>query len=153
MPMVRPVLAILCLFCGAALTAAEPWPMNHRSMQIPIKIEAARRAEIKELQLFYSIDEGRNWMMGGTATPDKEAFTFTAPADGLFWFSLIIVKRDGTKEPPAPFNLPPSMKVAVDTAKPVVRLVAAERQGDEVAVSWQVQENYPDWATFKMEYR
>jgi hypothetical protein len=122
-------------------------------MQIPIKIEAARRAEIKELTLFYSTDQGRTWSQGGAATPEQEAFTFTAPADGLYWFSLMLTRRDGTREPPTPNNLPPSMKVVIDTVKPVARFTTAERQGDEITLSWQVQEANPDWASFKLEYR
>lgn len=149
----KATLSFLCVLCGAAAARAETWPMNHRSMQIPIKIEPARRAEIRELQLFFSTDEGRNWNQGGTATPEKDAFAFTAPAEGLYWFSLIIVNRNGSKEPAAPFNLPPIMKVLVDTTKPVAQLVAGEWQGEEVVVSWQVQEAFPDWASFKLEYR
>src|SRR5262249_29919972 len=148
-----PAFSIICLLWAATVASAETWPLNHRSMQIPIRIEAARRAEIKELQLLYSTDEGRNWSQGGAATPDKEAFAFTAPTDGVYWFGLIIVKKDGTKEPPNAFNLAPSMKVLVDTTKPVVRILSAERQGDEVALRWEVQETSPDWGSFKLEYR
>src|SRR5690606_28205790 len=34
-----------------------------------------------------------------------------------------------------------------------LRIARAERVGDEVVVSWVMQEDHPDQATFKLEYR
>lgn len=151
--MVRSVFALVALLGAAAGVLAETWPLNHRQMQIPIRIEPARRGEIKELQLWYSTDEGRNWSQGGAATPDKEAFTFNAPNDGVYWFGLIIERKDGSKEPANAFKLTPSMKVIVDTTRPVARAFSADRQGDEVLVRWEIQEANPDWGSMKLEYR
>lgn len=151
--MARAALTMVCLLGSVAAAWAEPWPINQRSMQIPIKIEAARRAEIQELQLFYSADQGKTWSQGDSKTPDKDVFTFTAPADGHYWLSLLIVKRDGTREPPRPTSQPPSMEVIVDTTKPMVKSFTVDRQGEEIAAIWQIQESYPDWATLKVEYR
>src|SRR5262249_1154280 len=44
-------------------------------------------------------------------------------------------------------------KVEVDTVKPDVQLLSAERVGDEVQVRWEVREAHPNWATLKLDYR
>src|SRR5262249_36746106 len=55
---------------------------------------------------------------------------------------------------PADINKPPpGQKVLIDTRKPNVRIAAAERQGDDVLVAWEIQEDHPDLGTFKLEYQ
>ena len=39
---------------------------------------------------------------------------------------------------------PPDMKLVIDTVKPIMRSMQAQRQGDDVFVNWEVQEDNPD---------
>src|SRR5262249_26376904 len=48
---------------------------------------------------------------------------------------------------------PPDQKLVIDTVKPALRIVSAQRQGDEVVVSWEIQEDHPEWSSFKLEYQ
>jgi hypothetical protein len=131
----------------------DVFAINQRSFHIPINIESSRRQEIRELLLFVSSDQGRTWSQTAVATPDREAFTFVAPVDGVYWFSLVIVDREGRREPPDIYQVPPGQKIVVDTVKPTVRITQAERQGDEVVVGWEIQDERPDLTTLRLEYR
>jgi hypothetical protein len=144
-------LALLTLATGAVPT--DVVPMNSRNFQIPIHIAEGQQGKIKELILFASSDQGQTWNEAAVAPPDKDAFIFYAPADGLYWFNICVVDAQGRREPPDIYRSAPRQKVLVDTLQPNVRIVSAERQGDEVTVAWEIQEEHPDLATLKLEQR
>jgi hypothetical protein len=151
MPKATLALVLSCLILGSA-SAGEIVPMNSRSFQIPITIKGDQKAKIKELLLFVSKDQGQTWSQVAAAKPDKTSFEFFAPADGLYWFSICVVNSSGNREPKDIYKVPPGQKVLVDTMKPSVRITNASRRGDELFVSWEIQEENADLNTFKLEY-
>jgi hypothetical protein len=144
-------LALLALSAGAAPT--DVVPMNSRNFQIPIHIADGQRSKIQELILFASSDQGQTWNQVSVAPPDKDAFIFYAPADGLYWFNICVVDTQGRREPPDIYKSAPRQKVLIDTLQPNIRIVSAERQGDDIVLAWEIQEEHPDLATLKLEHR
>jgi hypothetical protein len=120
--------------------------------EIPIKVVEERRAEIKALELYCSTNLGKTWELVKTARPDDPSFPFTAPADGTYWFVVIVRDLQGRPEPASPYEAPVGQKILVKTQKPDIQLTA-ERKGDRVAVRWQVREEYPDLGSFRLEYK
>src|SRR6202011_5849469 len=120
--------------------------------QIPIRIAPDKKQEIKELELFISKDEGRTWNKEAVSGPDKDNFQFYAPADGLYCFSLVVVDQKGNRTPPDANHLEVMQKILVDTLPPMLRIASAERQGEDVAVRWEVQDEHPDLDSLKLEY-
>jgi hypothetical protein len=47
----------------------------------------------------------------------------------------------------------PGLKVLIDTQPPVVAVTSAERVGDEVVVTWEIQEPYLDPSKMRVDYR
>jgi hypothetical protein len=142
------------LFLATSALPPDLVPMNSRNFKIPIqRLNDSVRSKIKELQLFVSDDQGATWKQVGTAKPDDKAFIFYAPADGVYWFNVGVVDAQGNREPPDLYQSTPRQKVLVDTAKPVVHILSADRQGEEIVVRWQIQEDHPDLASLKLEYR
>src|SRR5262249_3313917 len=84
--------------CPAALPQGV-YAHNTRALQIPININPARRHEIRELLLFVSTDGGRHWSQEAVATPDKQFFPYYAKADGVHWFSVVVVNQQGARDP------------------------------------------------------
>src|SRR5260221_6099425 len=97
------ILVSCFLFLVSGFSQAAPpsdtWPINQRTITIPIRIDPARRQEIKQLMLYASADQGRNWSDVAVATPEKESFTFNAMTDGIYWFHLVIVDNQGGRVP------------------------------------------------------
>lgn len=142
-----------CLLVAVSAAPADVWPFNQRNFNIPIAMnDPARRKEIKEMILYSSADQGRTWNTVAVGAPDKEFFPFNAPADGLYWFALCIVDRQGNRDPVDITKTSPQ-KILIDTVKPLLRIVGAERQGDEVLVGWDIQDENLDVNTLKLEYR
>src|SRR5262249_39239334 len=51
------------------------------------------------------------------------------------------------------YHSPVGQKIWIDTVKPIVRILSADRAGDEIQVGWEVQEEHPEWTTLRLEYR
>ncbi len=126
---------------------------NQRSLSVPVDIQESRRAELRELVLYASSDLGRNWQQVAVMPPTQPAFTFTAPIDGNYWLRVAVINRLGKQEPENPFQGPPDQKVVIDTMKPLLRMRTPERTGDNVALAWELQEEHPDWSSFRLEYQ
>src|SRR5205807_271464 len=144
-------LALLAL-CTAVMPP-DVVPMNSRNFEIPIQIVDGQRSKIKELILFVSPDQGATWNEVQVASPDKNAFIFYAPTDGLYWFNICVIDAQGRREPPDIYKSTPRQKVLVDTLQPNLRILSAERQGDDIVVAWEIQEEHPDLVTLKLEHR
>ncbi len=144
---------LACLLVAAGGAPADLVPLNNRAILIPVQVQPAARPAIKELILWVSEDQGHTWQQLASASPDKEGITFNAPDDGEYWFGLVVVDQQGKQQPPDIYKAKPRQKILIDTIKPIVSITAAERQGEDVVVSWQIQEKNPDLATLKLEYR
>jgi hypothetical protein len=135
---------------GLLLVANAGTPETHyigrRDFEIPIGIkDPSRRGDIKEVRLF--VADGKNWQPYGVAGPDKQAFVFHAPEDGVYLFRMSVIGRGTDKQEDGDPNY-----IVVDTVKPVVRIQSAERQGDDVVVRWQLDEKNPDYKSLRLEY-
>jgi len=145
-------LTLACvLMLANAGPEAEPYFMNRPKMAIPITIDPDQRHNLRELILFCSKDEGKTWSQVGRATPEQSSFPFNAPGDGKYWFTIQTVDKNGVKSPPDLLAAPVGQRIIIDTVRPQVK-VKAERKGDEILVSWEINEDYPNPSTFALEY-
>ncbi len=144
-------LALLLMLntCGAI---DAPTALKDRSIAIPCNL-TANPADVQEVVLFVSIDQGRQWSRAGAIRPSDRFFAYQAPTDGVYWFNIAVVYKNGSQVPADIAQTPVQQKVIFDTAKPVVRIVSADRVGDEVVVTWDIQEANPDLASLKLDYR
>src|SRR5262249_59128082 len=144
------------LLLTALLVTAEPAPgdfvaMNDRGFNIPVGFDEKQRPLIREVILFESADQGKQWNQRAVNPPTKKEFVVNVPADGWYWYALCVVDQNGVQQPSHPSKATRIMKVLVDTKKPEVRLTAA-RQGEGAIVEWTIQEENPKFSTFKLEY-
>jgi len=143
------------LWAPAQTTPADVYPFNQAKMEIPIRYDPAKKASIRELLLMVSRNQGESWDQYATAVPDKDTmFLFSAPNDGIYWFQMVIVDKQGKREPADPSRgTNPPMKVLIDTKSPGINVKTFERNGDEATVTWDIQEANPEWSKFQVEYR
>ena len=136
--------ACLCLLLGQG--AGDVIYTNQRNHAIPVTIQEAVRSNIREVLLYSSTDQGRNWQQAGIIPPTKKEFAFYSPGDGTYWFRVAFVNKQGAQEPDdkSLMNGPPDLKMVIDTLKPIVRTLQVQRDGAEVYINWDVQEDHPD---------
>jgi hypothetical protein len=146
-------ITLLGMLCTPGQAPADVTAWNSPSMKIPIDYHPSKKGEIKELHLWVSPDQGQTWQQHSVGFPEKDAFfNFNAPADGVYWFNMVVVDKSGKREPADIYKATPALKVMFDTKKPVVTIASAQRNGDDVTVVWKVVERNPDWNKFKLEY-
>jgi hypothetical protein len=146
-------IVVLLWALGLGTNPPDVYTMRNRHLEIPIRVNEAKRADLKELELHVSTDQGRTWTLAGRAKPDQKAFNFHAHNDGLYWFIVCAVDRAGNRDPADIATAPPALKVLIDTVTPVLKVVAAERAGDEVQVAWETLDPQADPASLQLEYR
>lgn len=133
---------------AAPISATEPWFLSFAKFKIPFNIEA-HTADLKQVQLWVSIDQGDTWQMHGSARPDAKHFDFRAAAEGLYLFSVQTVDATGIV---VPSNGPP-LKVFVDTTKPDTAIRADINSTGELVVDVRVFDENLDLTTAVLKMR
>lgn len=124
-----------------------------RAFRIPFQSNPAERSRRREVQLWVSTDLGWTWKPKDSTSPDRPSFTFEAPKDGEYWLAVRSVDAEGRLHPGSNEQIEPSMKVVVDTAPPVLNLVAEERSASLASVRWEIHDDHPDLESLAFEYQ
>jgi len=135
---------------------SDAYFFNYRNHRIPVEVPVALRADIRELMLFASADQGRSWShVAGPIAADKDHFAFFAPGDGAYWLRVVQVNRSGVQSPDdrGIKNGPPDMKLSIDTLKPIIKSFQAQRHDDDIYINWDVQEDNLDPKSMRLEYQ
>ena len=145
-------LAKAMLYMALGQTPGDVIFSNSRAQKVEANFPESRRAEIRELVLYASQDQGETWGQVSRISPEQREFTYSLPVDGAFWLRVAVVTRAGKQEPENLYKVAPHQKLIVDTLKPLVRITSAVRNGNEVSVGWEIREDHPEWSTFRLEY-
>ena len=118
---------------------------------IPIKIDPS--ANVKQLLLYVSEDDGQSYQHVLSAAPTEKAFRFHAGRDGHYWFKVVVEGADGRYVPPDVNQMQPGLKVCVDTRPPEVKFDARQQPDGSVTVTWDVHDANLDLPTLRLQYR
>jgi hypothetical protein len=144
---------------GSALAAADPPGLpelvrtKQRSFTIPFRLPKSQDpdadAAAARVVLQASQDLGGTWEAAGEADPSATSFTYTAKADGEYWFRLRAVDRKGRMRG----GEGPDMRVLVDAAGP--RLAARVWRGadGEIACRYAAADDSISLPSLKVEYK
>jgi hypothetical protein len=136
----------------AAPPAPEYYPLNSRTIKLPIKYEKDRKT-IRQVLLYVARNGENTWYQEAAVPPDRDAFTYVAREDGVYWFTMVIEDLQGRKDPADLTRTVPDLKVLVDTLPPRVQFTNARRNGEEVIVEWFVDDKHPDDNATKVHFR
>lgn len=145
------------LAAGQGLSAAPGMPelvrTKHRTFAIPFRLPKSQDPDAdaapQKIVLDASKDLGGSWQPAGEAAPAKGSFTYTAEADGEYWFRLRAVDRKGRMRG----GEGPDMRVLVDAAGP--RLAARVWKGadGEIVCRYAAVDDSLRLESFTVEYR
>lgn len=146
----------LVLWAGAATAQTDDVrvsPSRDRTFRIPFQTQPGER-RLREVQLYYTTDQGRTWRHYATANPDQGYFQqFTAPQDGSYWFAVRTVDLQGRANPATDDQLRAGLKVLVDTQRPTVTVRALAPRDGHVGVEWDARDESLDPNTLRLEYQ
>jgi hypothetical protein len=86
-----------------------------RAFALPLRFEPDRVRSIDRVHVFVSRDQGKVWKHLKDFGTSAKQVAFAAPGDGLYWFAVQVVTKDGEREPPDLQGLIPAQKVYVNT--------------------------------------
>ena len=144
---------------GITLGAVKDvFPTNSRTHRLDIVYPEGKRDAVSHVELLVSRDEGQTWTPADTVTPDKERLNreylnLVAKEDGLYFVNLVFYFKDGTRDPKDPWREAPEYKLLIDATPPVVKIVSATRQGDDVLLDWTADDKYLNEAATQVLYK
>jgi hypothetical protein len=136
----------------APAPTSDYFPMNSRSIKLPIKYEKDRKS-IRQVKLYVARNGENTWYQEGAVSPDRNEFTYVAKEDGIYWFTMVEEDLQGRNLPADLTRTPPDLKVLVDTVQPRVQFTTARRNGEEVVVEWFVDDKNPDENNTRVHFR
>ena len=152
-----------CLFFAAPVGVFAQGGDTIRTFWVPtqdftIPFTPAADPGIVEVLLYVSTDKGQSYQYVATESPTARRFKFpmkTEQARGDGWYFFIVQTRDRNNvyTPADVRGLPPSIRVCVDTQKPIISLLRAvpAQDGSPAAIEWSIQDaNFDD---IHAEYR
>jgi hypothetical protein len=112
-------LAMLLALVSAAVASDDDITLLHKRKVVFPLLPRVSRDNYQDFRLFASEDEGRSWLEVAQVDPNHETVVYFAPGDGLYWFMMQAVMKDGTKVPNQPVQFANSglvQKVQIDTS-------------------------------------
>jgi beta-lactamase regulating signal transducer with metallopeptidase domain len=122
--------------------------INKRVLTIPVRIE--EKAKGRMAVLYVSTDGGKTYRAVERGW-ERDRFSYTAPADGVYGFHVEAEALNATR-PPAVGGTPPTLVVHVDTRAPNVEVSARAAEG-KLAVGWKIEEENLDMQSLALDYR
>jgi beta-lactamase regulating signal transducer with metallopeptidase domain len=138
---------------GAVFDRREVVYLNQRKFKIPIRVQPERRAEVRELVLYLSRDQGRTWEAHARATPDAKGFDVVADRDGIYCLSVVVMDKQGRQDPPDVYRAPVGQTICVDTVAPVVTMGVAPVKDGTVQLEWDASDDNLDVSTLRLAVR
>jgi hypothetical protein len=109
------VFAGLGLFTQQVELPKDVHVLPKKTFQVPIHIEADKRENLELVKIYVSEDRGKTWKLQKEGKSTAKKLMITVLDDGLYWFALQTMTKDGQFEPADPDDFEPSLKVFVNT--------------------------------------
>ena len=144
--------ATLCLLFVTQAAQAEPVYSKSPRFRIPFQFDATEleRLGAREVRLFVTRDKNNRWEMVESVSPQTGHFTFQAPADGTYAFSIKTIAASGLEYPAGPHQV--GLTVIVDSHPPTLELKLEEIEPGRVRLAWRAEDANLDLTTLRLEY-
>ncbi|MCE2805429.1 MAG: hypothetical protein LW700_09490 [Gemmataceae bacterium] len=141
------------LFRTAAAQGQTVYYAEQPSFLIPVYPDPNDK-KTQALILHVSEDLGKTYQYVATAGVLQKTFSYRAPRDGWYWFSVQTQETGGVLKPANMAGAPALLKVCVDTLAPsiILRQGPAPKEGNLV-VEWEVRDENLDVSSMRLEYR
>lgn len=105
--------------------------MTKNTFYLPVKVDDRVRANLKEVRLYLKDDPTKPWLLQDKVAPTQTYFTFRAPRDGEYWFTVVTIDKMGKATPSDLRNEVPALIVVLDSQPPQVdvQLLPASAEG------------------------
>ena len=102
-----------------------------------------------KVELYVSTDQGGSWTMVQSADPHLKGFTYNAPGDGEYWFTLKTLDQQGRSWPNGPHTA--QLRVVVDTISPQLDLTGTQHRDGNLAIDTKALDPHLDETSLAVE--
>jgi hypothetical protein len=128
--------------------------MSKNVFYLPVRIEDKVRATLREVQLYSKDNPSKKWVLQERASPSQTYFTFRAPHDGEYWFTVVTVDKAGHPIPADIRTEAPGLIVVLDTQLPQVDVQSATGPaGEGTFFRCFVKDDNPDLTKTRFYYQ
>ncbi len=124
---------------------------NKRIFNLPVTLPERERAKLSGL-LLYVKTATSEWVRYTNISPQEDKFIYRAEKDGEFWFLVATVDRDGRTSPQLSEarNLPPSLKVVIDTQPPSIDVQSGRAQNGDLLLKCVMADENPNQGSIRL---
>ena len=140
---------------SSAPPTAEPMRtfVNKSSFYLPINIDERHRSSLREVQLFVKEGAGKPWTLRERVPPTTKFFTFQAPRDGEYSFTVVTLDQNGRTKPANVDGAAAAMTVMLDTEPPLVEISSMPATQEGQNIRCRITDVHLDAAKTKFMYQ
>jgi hypothetical protein len=150
------VCAVAQMAAGQAAEPAEPRlpelvRTKHRVFSIPFRLPATTTPDAKPQRVTMSVsrDLGGTWEPAGEVAPTAGSFSYSAAADGEYWFRIRSIDAKGRSRG----GEAPDIRVLVDAAGPKIAARVWKGSDGEIVCRYAATDDSLRMDSLKVEYR
>lgn len=142
----------------AAAVSAPAAPILVRSQTIDLEYRANGTGAPVEVELWYTRDRALTWQLYGTDHDQQSPLEFTAPAEGLYGFFMVVKEGGRVSSPPPAPGEPPQRWAFIDFTPPLVQWIGVEPNDDfanrrSVQLRWTSHDNHLASRPVSLDYQ
>jgi hypothetical protein len=127
--------------------------LNKHTIQLPIQLDEQFRPILSEIHLYVKESPTAPWALSGKAPPSQTSFTFKAPRDGEYYFTMVTVDREGRCAPQDVSKEQPAMAIVVDTQAPQTDVVLLGTPPEGHLIQCDVRDAHLDASRTRVQYQ
>lgn len=127
--------------------------MTKSTFYLPVKVDDRVRPNLKEIRLYVKDDAGKPWLLQDKVAPTQTYFTFRAPREGEYWFTVVTVDKTGRATPGDLRQEGPALIVVLDSQPPQVELRPLPPSSEGMCIHCVVHDANPDLAKTRFYYQ
>ena len=114
-----------------------PLVTRHTRLYIPFSVDQSAQ-QVSEVQLYVSVNEGRDWEVYARQPGPQGKFDFRAPREGSYWFCSRTL--DAQKQLWPKGDKHPELIIVVDVTQPKLQLFSRQQADGRILLQWEVQD-------------
>lgn len=127
--------------------------MNKSVFYLPVTLDERTRNALQEIHLYGKEDPSQPWMLRDKIAPNQNCFTFRAPRDGEYWFTVVTIDKSGRMVPPDVAAETPSVIVVLDSQQPQLDVSALPDSPEGSMVKLDIRDANLDASKTKFYYQ
>ncbi|MSQ93746.1 MAG: hypothetical protein EXR98_04230 [Gemmataceae bacterium] len=127
--------------------------LNKNLIRLPIEMDQQIRKAIKEIHLYVKDQPSSPWTLKDKVGAAEKSFTFQAPRDGEYWFTMVTVDKQGRSHPADVRTEAPGLAVVIDTQAPQIELINLGSVADMQLIQCEVRDQFLDIGKTRLTFQ